>query len=101
MVAVSEQISAHVSAGLLLVSGGQDSSQQGKTKRRKKHEDAEVQKLIEQPSEPQPSEPEHSDNQLPPEPESDDVINLVAEPEHENWVSSTENIVGLPTTDEI
>jgi len=68
---------------LLVISGATEApAQPQKTKRKRRGDDA-------------PSTESH------PVAEEPEVANLVAEPEPENWVSSNESIVGLPTTDEI
>ena len=109
LVAESKQISEHVEAGLLTFSSQMISSQPAKAKRRKKVEEAEV-ALVAEP------EPEVASEPAPPvqdpspfvevqqdiaEPEVQAPITLVADTEHDNWVSSTENKVGEPTSDQI
>lgn len=99
LVAKSVQISEHINAGLLVLVGGSPNSATAKPKRRKKQDERQPDRqeegvipvVAETPVvELQPAEPEV---QLP--------TTLVAEPEPDNWVSSTENIVGEPTPDQI
>lgn len=89
LVASSNLISEHVEAGLLVVSAQEPTNIQTKSKRKKKQDAVEPAKPVdESPEQPQIVEELISDT-------------LVAEPEQDNWVSSNENIVGLPTTDDI
>jgi len=80
---LSKMIPLHVDGGLLIISrGGPEPTRVSKVKRKRKGEDSPV-------AEPSPNT------------DAQQSTNLVAEPELENWVSSNESIVGLPTTDEI
>ena len=89
LVASSNLISEHIEAGLLVVFTQESTHTQTKSKRKKKQDAVEPVKPADEPLD-QP--------QIVEEPTTD---TLVAEPEQDNWVSSNENIVGLPTTDDI
>lgn len=94
-IAKSSLVNEHVEAGLVVVSGSQTThvASAPKSKRRKKHEMTEKH-----------DEPQAKAEEVPGTVEEPQVViadTLVAEPEPQNWVSSNENIVGLPTTDEI
>lgn len=91
--ALSTLIPQHLEAGHLVVSAQPTSNQQPKPKKKKR---VEVEELVEEQVEQIEVEPT-----ITPEVSEAPSDTLVAEPEPENWVSSTENIVGLPTTDEI
>lgn len=104
-VAASSQISEHVEAGLLVVSVGNQQDVSVKPKR-KKRQDKQEQDTPQEPEvhQPQVAEPAPVVTETIQPIQNQDVQpsdTLVAEPEPENWVSSNENIVGLPTTDEI
>lgn len=85
-------VAEHVSAGLLVISGAK-ATQAPRSKKRKKQEAPETQDVT-------PEKPEQA-HTVQAEPEIVIADTLVAEPEPQNWVSSNEDIVGLPTTDEI
>lgn len=101
MVANSAQIHDHVNTGVLIVSSGAIPAQQVKPKRRKKHEEPEEPKS--EGTEPTEQEVSHLPQAEPTPHDSEpaELTTLVAEPIEENWVSSTENIVGEPTPDHI
>lgn len=85
----SDLIAQHISDGHLVASNLSATPQQHKSKKKKKQDIPEV-----------IGEAKEEVTNIPEAPE---VLSdtLVAEAEQDNWVSSNENIVGLPTTDEI
>lgn len=108
-VAESKQISEHVEAGLLTYSTQVVSTQPAKAKRRKKSEEVETvltaEPELETASEPAPPVQDPSPfievQEETIEPEVESPVTLVADTEEDNWVSSTGNIVGEPTSDQI
>lgn len=100
IVANSDRISAHIHAGLLSTSGTTVSSNNPKPKRKKKEAEAKVEAPQEDVVVNEPiveTLPEQNDSVSP----IDSLATLVADTTPQNWVSSTEDIVGEPTPDQI
>ena len=98
LLAQSTHIEKHITSGLISIASKTNSRNTTKPKRRKKTDEPkqEVHNSGSVVANSEESASIVSDGTA-----TSDNTNLVAEPEHENWVSSTENIVGEPTPDHI